>query len=390
MLHARCTPHRRVSPRMPAVAASAAAAPLASPVQAAAPVSPAVFEFASAGKIVFGRGTVSRVPSLVAELGGTRVLVVVGQSPSRAAPLVAALRSAGLEATVFCCGGGEPTLDSAAAGVAAGRAAKADLVVGFGGGTAVDLGKAVAALLTQPGVLLDYMEVVGRGQPITARPLPFIAVPTTAGTGSEVTRNAVLDSPEAGVKASLRHAWMLPSVAVVDPELTVGVPRAVTAATGLDALTQCIEPHVCCSPNFLVDAISMEGVRRAARSLERACADGRDMDAREDMCVAAVCGGLSLANAKLGASSFSVVLSLSLLLRSRVSQARCTALRGRWAACCTRPTARCAPPSCRPAARSTWPRCARQATPRSCVGTKMWRGRSRATPPRRPRTAWRG
>ena len=129
----------------------------------------------------------------------------------------------------------------------------------------------------------------------------MIAIPTTAGTGSEVTRNAVLGSLEHKVKASLRAASMLPTVALVDPELTYTVPPDVTASTGLDAFTQCLEPFVSSRANPLTDSLCREGMQRAARSLRRAYENGEDAAAREDMAVASLFGGLALANAGLGA-----------------------------------------------------------------------------------------
>jgi len=141
---------------------------------------------------------------------------------------------------------------------------------------------------------------VGNGRAIAVQPLPFIAVPTTAGTGSEVSRNAVLGSTEHGVKASLRSPMMLPRVALVDPELTYALPPAVTAQTGLDALTQLIEPYVSVRANPLVDAICVEGMGRVARALRRAHRDGSDQEARRDMALASLFGGLALANAGLG------------------------------------------------------------------------------------------
>jgi alcohol dehydrogenase class IV len=131
--------------------------------------------------------------------------------------------------------------------------------------------------------------------------LPFIAVPTTAGTGSEATRNAVLGSPGQRVKASLRGSAMLPALALVDPELTAGLPPALTASTGLDALTQLIEPYVGCRATPIPDALCVEGIRRAARSLRGACHDGGNLAARTDMSLASLYGGIALANAGLGA-----------------------------------------------------------------------------------------
>jgi alcohol dehydrogenase class IV len=173
--------------------------------------------------------------------------------------------------------------------------------MGFGGGSVLDSGKAIAALLTNKGEPLDYLEVIGRGQAISKPSAPYVAMPTTAGTGAEVTRNAVLGSPEHQVKVSLRSPYMLPRVAIVDPELTVGLPADITAATGLDALTQLIEPYVSHKSNPLTDALCKEGISRVARSLARACAKPMEIAAREDMALASLFGGLALANAKLGA-----------------------------------------------------------------------------------------
>jgi alcohol dehydrogenase class IV len=171
----------------------------------------------------------------------------------------------------------------------------------FGGGSVIDAGKAIAAMLPNPGDLLDYVEVVGAGKSLSRDSEPFVAIPTTAGTGSEVTRNAVLASTEHQVKVSLRSVSMLPKAAIIDPELTYDLPPELTATTGLDALTQLIEPYVCIRPNPMTDALCLEGMRRAARSLRKACQDGHDASAREDMAVAALFSGMALANAGLGA-----------------------------------------------------------------------------------------
>jgi alcohol dehydrogenase class IV len=181
------------------------------------------------------------------------------------------------------------------------KAKKCDVVIGFGGGSAIDTGKAIAAMLTNPGQPLDYLEVIGKGKTLAKPSAPCIAIPTTAGTGAEVTRNAVLGSPQHKVKVSLRSPTMLPTLAVVDPQLTVNLPPAITASTGLDALTQVMEPFVSNSPNPLTDALCREGMQRAARSLRHAYENGHNAAAREDMAVASLFGGLALANAKLGA-----------------------------------------------------------------------------------------
>jgi len=173
----------------------------------------------------------------------------------------------------------------------------------------VDAGKAIAALITNTEEVLHYLEVVGRAQPLTEDPAPYIAVPTTAGTGSEVTKNSVIKSEKDSYKASIRHVKMVPDVAVVDPVLTLGVPPTVTAHTGLDALCQCMEPFLSCMANPVTDALAKEGMSRAVRSLRTAVADGNNLKAREDMALCSVLGGLCLANAKLGAvHGFSGVL----------------------------------------------------------------------------------
>jgi alcohol dehydrogenase class IV len=257
------------------------------------------FEFATTARIIVGDGTASRCGDL-ARAFGRRALVVHGRQPERAAGLVAALESAGLCVETFAVAH-EPDRPTIERGVSVARAHAPDVVVGIGGGSAMDAAKAIAILAANDGDLLDYLEVVGRGQPFARPALPSMAIPTTAGTGSEVTRNAVIGSAEHRVKVSLRSASMLPRIAIVDPRLTRDVPPAITAATGLDALTQLIEPFVSCRANPLVDALAADGIRRAARALPRAVADGDDMSARGDMALASLYGGLALANAGLGA-----------------------------------------------------------------------------------------
>ena len=251
------------------------------------------FEFATATRIVFGEGTAATLPEL-ARAFGARPLLVTGASGERAASLVSAL-----SAETFAVPG-EPTVDLVREGVRRVQETACDVVISVGGGSAIDAGKAIAAIATNGGEPFEFLEVVGKGRAIAVPPLPFIAVPTTAGTGSEVTRNAVLGSTEHGVKASLRSPMMLPRVAVIDPELTYGLPPAVTAYTGLDAMTQLIEPYVSVRANPLADALCVEGMKRVAGALRRAFHDGADRDARRDMALASLFGGLALANAGLG------------------------------------------------------------------------------------------
>ncbi len=257
------------------------------------------FEFATATRILFGAGTVREVAPQAAALG-RRALVVTGVSAERPAPVLHALKELGVQADTLAVEH-EPDVEGVLAAVKQARAQQIEVVIGMGGGSALDTGKAIAALLTNQGNPFDYLEVVGRGQPLANPSAPYIAVPTTAGTGSEVTRNAVLGVPQKRVKVSLRSPLMLPRLAVVDPELTYSLPPAQTASTGLDAFTQVLEPYVSNSANPLTDGICREGMMRAARSLRRAYENGKDAAAREDMSLVSLFGGLALANARLGA-----------------------------------------------------------------------------------------
>jgi len=257
------------------------------------------FEFATAERIIFGEGTVREVGPLASEMGDS-AFVVTGSNTARAEPLLEDLNKCKMKCVTFSISG-EPTDVTAKAAVKEAREAQSNMVISIGGGSALDTGKVVAAMLTNSGELEDYLEVVGANKPLTQYPVPNIAIPTTAGTGAEVTRNAVLGLPEYGVKVSMRSNLMLPRLAVVDPVLTYSTPPAVTASTGLDALTQLIEAYVSNKANALTDGICLEGLKRAGRSLQQAYEDGGNKAAREDMSIASLFGGLALANAKLGA-----------------------------------------------------------------------------------------
>lgn len=257
------------------------------------------FEFATATRIVFGQGAVSRsIPGL--KKMGKRALLVTGRNAERARVLTAQLDDAQIPFELFSISK-EPSADDAAEAGARGREAGCDMVFALGGGSVIDTGKAAAALLANDGDVMDYLEVVGKGLPLLNPSLPFVAIPTTAGTGAEVTKNAVLSVPSHKVKVSMRSPFMLPELAVIDPLLTVSMSPETTAASGLDALTQVIEPFVSNQSNPLTDALCKEGMFRAARSLRAAFRDGNEIAAREDMCLASLFGGLALANAKLGA-----------------------------------------------------------------------------------------
>jgi alcohol dehydrogenase class IV len=254
------------------------------------------FEFVSAGRILAGPGRAADLTAVLAGLG-TRVLVCTGANPTRHNALIGDL---GLPPALFPVAG-EPTIDLARAAADAARRHGADVIAAIGGGSVIDTAKAVAMLLGNGGDPLDYLEVIGAGRAITQPAVPCVALPTTAGTGAEVTANAVLAAPAHRIKASLRSPLMIPRIALVDPELTVSCPAPVTAASGLDALTQCFEPFVSVRANPLTDGLAREGLRRAAAGLRAAYADGSDLAARTDMALCSLLGGLALANAKLGA-----------------------------------------------------------------------------------------
>jgi alcohol dehydrogenase class IV len=254
------------------------------------------FEFATAGRILVGPGRAADLPGVLAGFG-SRLLVCTGADPERHAGLLADL---GGSAAVFPVAA-EPTVELARAAVAAAREHRAEAIAAIGGGSVIDTGKTVAMLLGNGGDPLDYLEVVGSGRAITQPAVPCVAVPTTAGTGAEVTANAVLAVPSHRVKASLRSPLMIPRVALVDPLLTVSCPPPVTAASGLDALTQCLEPFVSVQATPLTDGLAREGLRRAGAGLRAAYADGGDLAARADMATCSLLGGMALANAKLGA-----------------------------------------------------------------------------------------
>jgi len=258
-----------------------------------------LFEITCPSRIIFGPGTLERAVPDFASFGN-RPLVVFGQNRERGQAFLSSLERAGHEVTLFQSYP-EPTVDLALAGVEKALACRCDFIVGFGGGSVIDTGKAVSALLTNPGDPFEYLEVIGKGHPLSNQAAPYIAIPTTAGTGAEVTRNAVLASPVHRVKVSLRSSKMFPRLAIVDPQLTYSLPPAVTASTGLDALTQVIEAFVSRKANPFTDLLCREGIRRAAQSLKRVFERGDDTAAREDMAITSLFSGLALANAGLGA-----------------------------------------------------------------------------------------
>lgn len=257
------------------------------------------FSFSTANTIHFGNG-ISRSLSSFLPSGTDKAFVVTGSSRERQKAVFDLLEKNGVELEFYAIER-EPTIDDMIEAVNAARRFAPKIVIGIGGGSVLDSGKVVAALLQNQGELMDYLEVVGKGRSLQYPSLPYMAIPTTAGTGSEVTANSVLSVPDARVKVSLRSPYMLPHWAVVDPELTYELPQSIAAYTSMDAFIQCLEAYLSKNASPITDGIALEGITRAARSIRKACRGLLDRDSKSDMCVASLCSGIALANAKLGA-----------------------------------------------------------------------------------------
>nr|MBC8869394.1 iron-containing alcohol dehydrogenase [Planctomycetota bacterium] len=261
------------------------------------------FDFFSVARISFGRGAFDRIGELTGSFGQTAMIITNAGQPGdgglvdRLAELLG-----GSNVQMHCYRQrGEPSVEDVEMALEVARRKSCDVVIGLGGGSAIDAAKAVAGLLANGGSPLDYMEVIGKGQKLTQPSAPWIAVPTTAGTGAEVTRNAVIGCPEKRFKASLRSEHLLPRIALVDPELGVDVRPEITARSGMDALCQLIESYTSNKAQPITDALALKGIALAAPALPRVFTDGSDLDAREDMAMAALLSGVTLANVGLGA-----------------------------------------------------------------------------------------
>ena len=262
------------------------------------------FEFFSAGRIIFGKGVFSEIGGISSELG-RKALIVLGkssfQNTEKYSLLLSALTENNVEYKVYNGVPPEPNTEAVDNGVRTGIENRVDIIIGIGGGSVVDAAKAISGLLTNGGLVSDYLEKIGKELPITKPSLPFIAVPTTAGTGSEVTKNAVIYSKEKKVKRSMRSPYLIPDVVIADPELTLNLPKMQTAYSGMDALTQLIEAYVSKRAQPITSALALHGIECIGRSLETAYNDGTNLKAREDMLLASMLSGLALANASLGA-----------------------------------------------------------------------------------------
>ena len=257
------------------------------------------FNFATANRIIFGEGMISSLKEIVLSYG-KRVLIVKGKEKPNPEILFSICEESGLEWVCFDVVK-EPDIETINQAVEIGRQKNREFVVGFGGGSVIDTGKAVAALLNNQGSLMEYLEVVGKGKPLKNSSKPYIAIPTTAGTGSEVTKNAVIAVPDLNVKVSMRNASLLPEIAIIDPELTYEIPKNITASTGMDAFTQVLEPYVSKNNNPMVDLFCREAIPLGGIYLIRAFEDGNDVEARGKMAWVSLLGGMALANSKLGA-----------------------------------------------------------------------------------------
>lgn len=255
------------------------------------------FGFVSPRRTLFGRNCRHEAAAFIARLGA-RVVLVRSRSVPWALELAHELEAMGLAVTEVLAQG-EPTIDELRAHLEVGRDSRSDSVVAVGGGSSIDLGKALAGLLPGDSDPLDHLEIVGAGQPIIRDPLPLVAIPTTSGTGAEATKNAVIAVAEHGLKVSLRDARMIPDMAIVDPALTDGAPKAITLATGLDAITQLIESYLSIRATPVTDSLCRDGIPMGITALRKLMQDD-DPGARDAMALASHLSGLALANSGLG------------------------------------------------------------------------------------------
>lgn len=254
-------------------------------------------------QIVFGSGKLGELGALIDPflVRGRVMIVVGGKSAERSGLLgrVVGLLGKGVENVLFSGVANEPTSQMVDEAAVLARRSSLDLVIGLGGGSVIDCAKAVAALATNIGSVEDYLEGVGRGFALKERPLPLIAIPTTAGTGAEVTKNAVICSHEKGYKRSMRDDRMLARLALIDPELSRGVPRSVRAAGGLDAITQLIEPCLTVKRQPATTVLAHQALRGTPEALLAGYRNSDDLAAREQLALGAMVSGVCLANAGL-------------------------------------------------------------------------------------------
>lgn len=261
------------------------------------------FEFLPTPQLYFGVNQISLIGTIT-NLYGTKALIVASESvfknEKNQSILKEKLSECGIRyQTIFIKG--EPEIEQIDKAVELSVTHNSEVVIGIGGGSVIDAGKAIAGISTNGGSAQDYMEVIGKGKKILKEPLPFIAIPTTAGTGSEATKNAVIFSKKHRLKTSIRSPLLLPKVAIIDPELMITLPPDITASTGLDALTQLIEAYTSNKAQPITDVLALMGIEKITESILRVYEEGTDLQARSDMALGAYLSGVCLANSGLGA-----------------------------------------------------------------------------------------
>lgn len=262
-------------------------------------------EFYAPGKIIFGPGGLSQVGAEAKRLG-SKALIVLGKSAMRKSGalnrLTHLLTENNLEYAIYENIPSDPTVKTVDTGTGLARKEKCNLIIALGGGSVLDTGKAISAMVTNEGSVADYQEIEGKGRKFQRKTIPFIAIPTTSGTGSEATKNAVITNTKLDLKKSIRDPWLIPEVALVDPELTLSLPSHITAICGGDALTQCIESYLCNKSQEITDALALHAIRLIGKSLVKAVKEGKNLEARKDMAMSALLSGLCLSNSGLGAA----------------------------------------------------------------------------------------
>ena len=264
-----------------------------------------VGEFYAPGKIIFGPGSLNQIGAEAKRLGN-KVLVVLGRSAMRKSGVLDRLTHLlienNLEYVIYENVPSDPTVEIIDTGTGLARKEKCNLIIALGGGSVLDAGKAISAMVTNEGSVADYQEIEGKGRKFQHKPTPFIAIPTTSGTGSEATKNAVITNTEFSLKKSIRDPWLIPEVALVDPELTLSLPPHITAVCGGDALTQCVEAYLGKKSQEITDALALHAIGLIGKSLVKAVKEGKNLEARKDMAMAALLSGLCLSNSGLGAA----------------------------------------------------------------------------------------
>lgn len=264
-----------------------------------------VGEFYTPGKIIFGPGGLSQVGTEAKRLGN-KALIVLGRSAMRKSGaldrLTRLLKENNLEYTIYENIPSDPTVKTVDIGASLAQKGSCNLVIALGGGSVLDTGKAISAMATNEGSVADYHEIEGKGRKFQHKPIPFIAIPTTSGTGSEATRNAVITNTELGLKKSIRDPWLIPEVALVDPKLTLSLPPHTTAICGGDALTQCIESFLGKKSQEITDTLALHAIGLIGKSLVKVVKEGKNLEARKNMAMATLLSGLCLSNSGLGAA----------------------------------------------------------------------------------------